>query len=72
MTNILGLVHECTQFREVIRQRGYYAGKAPEFVRNNGTVRMQTVHYTIEILDVPSLYIHINIRCTLTVYSHKY
>ena len=66
MTNILGLVHECTQFREVIRQRGHYAGKAPEFVR------MQTVHYTIQILDVPSLYIHINIRCTLTVYSHKY
>ena len=47
---------------EVIRQGGHYAGDVPGYVCSHGTVCMQTEHYTIEIFDVHSLYIHINIR----------
>ena len=40
---------------------GSLGGDAPGYVASHGTVRMQTVHYTLEILDVHSLYIHLNI-----------
>ena len=43
------------------RSQGSLGGNAPGYVASHGTVRMQTVHYTIEILDVQSLYIHLNI-----------